>query len=214
MPQNYPLMLDVADRLVVIVGGGAVAARKARGLIECGAQRVRCVSPEFVTGIPDAVERIEGRYEPHYLDGATLAFAATDDPAVNAAVVRDGRARGVLVNRADATDDGEPGDFATPARFVDGPVTVTVSAGGSPALAATIRDGMGVRWDPRWTTMAEAMQTIRPMIAGRTNLAPRRRQQIFHELATEQSLTLVAECGIEGLRSWLLERFPELKGHG
>src|SRR4051794_38596804 len=104
MPQNYPLMLDVDHRLVVIVGGGVVAGRKARGLIECGASRVRCVSPTFDAGIPDGVERIVARYEPRHLDGASLAFAATDDPAVNAAVVRDGRARGVLVNRADATD--------------------------------------------------------------------------------------------------------------
>jgi siroheme synthase-like protein len=206
-------MLDVADRLVVIIGGGAVAARKAKGLIECGAKRVRCVSPRFDPGMPPGVERIEGRYDSRYLDGATLAFAATDDPAVNAAVVRDGRARGVLVNRADATDDGEPGDFATPARFVDGAVTVTVSAGGSPALAALIRDGMGARWDPRWTAMAEAMQTIRPMIAGRARLEPRRRKQIFHELATEESLTIVAERGVDGLRNWLLQRFPELQGH-
>jgi siroheme synthase-like protein len=213
MAHNYPLMLDVADRLVVIVGGGNVAVRKARGLIECGATRVCCVSPKFDPRIPEAVERIEGRYEPRYLDGAALAFAATDDPAVNAAVVRDGRARGVLVNRADATDDGEPGDFATPAKFVDGAVTVTVSAGGSPALAALIRDGMNARWDARWTQMAEAMQTIRPLVLAHADLAPRRRQQIFHELATEESLTLVAERGVDGVRSWLLERFPELKAH-
>jgi siroheme synthase-like protein len=159
------------------------------------------------------VERIAGRYDSRHPDGATLAFPATDDAAVNPAVFRDGRARGVLVNRADATDDGEPGDFSTPAKFVDGAVTVTVSAGGSPALAALIRDGMNARWDRRWSSMAEAMKTIRPLIAGREKLAPARRQQIFHELATEESLTIVAEHGIDGLRTWLLERFPDLEAH-
>lgn len=214
MAHNYPLMLDVTDRLVVIVGGGAVAVRKARGLIDCGAKRIRCVSPRFDPGIQDSVERVEGRYDARHLDGAALVFAATDDPAVNAAVVRDARARGILVNRADATDDGEPGDFSTPAKFVDGAVAVTVSAGGSPALAALIRDGIEAKWDPRWTRMAEAMQSIRPMIAGRADLPPPTRQRIFRELATEESLALVAERGIDGLRSWLLERFPELKAHG
>src|SRR5438874_11292581 len=43
----YPLMLDLRDRLVVIVGGGAVAARKARGLLDAGATRVRVISPTF-----------------------------------------------------------------------------------------------------------------------------------------------------------------------
>src|SRR6478609_7363439 len=100
MPHTYPLMLDVSDRLIVIVGGGAVAARKAAGLIECGATRIRCVSPTFEPKMPPGVERIDGRYGPHHLDGAGLVFAATDDPAVNAAVVRDARNRGILVNRA------------------------------------------------------------------------------------------------------------------
>jgi siroheme synthase-like protein len=205
-------MLDVTDRLVVIVGGGAVAVRKARGLVDCGAKRVRCVSPKFDGGIPDSVERIEGRYESRHLDGASLAFAATDDPAVNAAVVRDGRARGIFVNRADATtDDGEPGDFATPAQFRDGAVNVTVSAGGSPALAALIRDGIEARWDPRWSCMAGAMQIIRPIIVGGADLSPRRRQQIFHELASEEAIGVVAEGGVEGLRAWLIDRFPELQ---
>ena len=213
MAHNYPLMLDVTDRLVVIVGGGAVAVRKARGLIDCGATRVRCVSPWFDPGIPDGVERVESRYDAVQVDGATLVFAATDDPAVNAAVVRDARARGILVNRADAADDGEPSDFSTPAKFVDGAVTVAVSAGGSPALAALIRDSIEAKWDPRWTRMAEAMQSIRPMIAGRADLPPPTRQRIFRELATEQSLAVVAEHGIDGLRGWLLERFPELKAH-
>jgi precorrin-2 dehydrogenase/sirohydrochlorin ferrochelatase len=213
MAHNYPLMLDVTGRLVVIVGGGAVAVRKARGLIDCGAKRVRCVSPAFHPDVPDVIERVESRYDPRHLDGATLVFAATDDPAVNAAVVRDARARGVLVNRADATDDNETSDFSTPAKFVSGAVTVTVSGGGSPALAALIRDGIEASWDPRWTRMAEAMRSIRPMIAGRVDLPPPTRQRIFRELATEDSLTIVAERGVDGLRAWLLERFPELKAH-
>ena len=35
-------MLDVTDRLIVIVGGGAVAARKAAGLISAGAKKSAC----------------------------------------------------------------------------------------------------------------------------------------------------------------------------
>src|SRR5215213_10147985 len=116
MPHAYPLMLDVTERPVLIVGGGAVAARKAAGLIECGATRIRCVAPEFDPAMPEGVDRVRGTYEPRHLDGAGLVFAATDDRAVNAAVVRDARSLGVLVNRADADDDA-PGDSATPARL-------------------------------------------------------------------------------------------------
>src|SRR5688500_6322724 len=82
----YPLMLDVTHGLGGIVGGGAVAARKARGLLDAGASRVRCVAPEIDAQLPAPVERVTERYEPRHLDGAGLVFAATDSAEVNAAV--------------------------------------------------------------------------------------------------------------------------------
>ena len=203
------MMLDVADRLIVVVGGGSVAVRKARGLFECGATRVRCVAPEVHDDMPDRVERIVARYEARHLDGASLIFAATDDAEVNAAVVRDARARGVLVNRADA-DGGEPGDFSTPARFRASGVVVAVAAG-SAALSASIRDTLRKRWDPRWSQMAAAMQSLRPAIVARQDLKPRRRQQVFRALATYEAMNVLVEGGEGALRAWLTERFPELK---
>ena len=112
-----------------------------------------------------------------------LVFAATDDPAVNAAVVRDARSRGVLVNRADADGD-EPGDFVTPARLQESAVTITVSAG-SPALAALIRDGIRERWDERWSRMADAMRVLRPMILRQAELPEARRREVFRDARHE-----------------------------
>lgn len=211
MPYHYPMMLDVTDRLAVIIGGGGVAARKAAGLIECGARRVRCISPVFGDAIPPAVERVEARYVPAHLDGAALVFAATDDPGVNEAVVRDARGRGLPVNRADADDD-TPGDFITPARLQMPAVTVTVSAG-SPALAVFIRDGIARRWDASWSAMAEAMRELRPLIVRRRELGPKRRQKIFRELASDEAAGVAAAGGPGALRQWLLAKYPELD-HG
>src|SRR3954467_4702123 len=73
----YPLMLDVTDRPVVIVGGGAVAVRKARGLLNAGATRVTIVASEFHADLPSGVHRMAERYEPRHLEGAELVFAAT-----------------------------------------------------------------------------------------------------------------------------------------
>ena len=47
MRHAYPLLLDVTDRPVVIIGGGGVASRKAEGLLEAGATRIRMVAPSF-----------------------------------------------------------------------------------------------------------------------------------------------------------------------
>src|SRR2546423_3621673 len=144
----YPLMLDVSDRLAVIIGGGRVAARKARGLIEAGATKVRMVSPTFHKDVPAAVERIAGRYEPRHLEGAGLAFAATDSGETNDAVVRDARRLGVLVCRADG-DHEAAGDFATPAVMRKGALTVVVSAAGGAGPAAVGRGQRAARGGPR-----------------------------------------------------------------
>ena len=200
-------MLDVTDRLVVVVGGGAVAARKAAGVLEAGATRVRCVSPTFDPAMPEAVERVEAAYEAAHLDGAGLVFAATDLPAVNDAVVRDARARGALVSRADA-DDQDPGDFTVPAKWRTGPATLAVSAGGSPALAAMIRDRLQGGWDPRWTRMAEVMAWVRPRLRDAATIAPTLRRDILRDLASDEAVEVLGSGGVSALVDWVIRRHP------
>src|SRR5687768_11992217 len=86
---GYPLMLDLTDRPVVIVGGGEVAVRKVRGLLDAGAPRITVVATDFHADLPPTVVRVAERYEARHLDGAELVFAATDGREVNDAVVRD-----------------------------------------------------------------------------------------------------------------------------
>jgi len=200
-------MLDVTDRLVVIVGGGPVAARKACGVIEAGATRVRVVSPAFDPAVPDAVERVAATYEPAHLDGAGLVFAATDLPAVNDSVVRDARGRGILVSRADA-DEKDPGDFTVPAAWRNGPVTLAVSAGGSPTLAATLRDRLAGQWDPRWTRMAEVMAWVRPRLRDAATIAPTLRREILRDLATDEAIEVLGTGGVQALVDWVIRRHP------
>src|SRR6266480_2219507 len=102
MPHNYPLLLELSDREIVIVGGGEVAVRKAIGLIDAGATRVCVIAPDVHERMPAQVQRLAETYRPEHLRSAGLVFAATDDPNVNDAIVRDARERGILVCRADA----------------------------------------------------------------------------------------------------------------
>jgi precorrin-2 dehydrogenase/sirohydrochlorin ferrochelatase len=203
-------MLDVTRLTAVIVGGGGVAARKARGLIEAGCPKIRMISPTFHEDVPTAVEKITARFAPAHLDDANLVFAATDSPDVNDAVVREARRRNLLVSRSDSDDD-TPGDFTTPAMLRKGPITITVTTGGSPALAATIRDEIANRFDPRWRDMAEAMLTIRPAVMTTNKISPDRRREAFIDLATPEALHVLDTGGAEQLWRWLVERYPELK---
>jgi siroheme synthase-like protein len=203
------MMLDVSDRLAVIVGGGEVAVRKAVGLLAAGATRIRVVSPEFDEGMPKEVERVVGPFDPKHLDGAALVFAATNSSDVNGTIVAEARRRGALVNRADASDD-DPGDFATPAIWKRGPVTITVSTSGSAALAVKLRDDIAAKLDPLHLKMAAAMTSLRPALRRARKLSPTRRREALRSLASDDAMAALKAAGMAGLKNWLKGRFPEL----
>jgi precorrin-2 dehydrogenase/sirohydrochlorin ferrochelatase len=136
-------------------------------------------------------------------------FAATDDPKVNDAIVRDARQLGILVCRADS-DDENPGDFSTPAMIRREPVLVTVSAGGSPALAALMRDAIEENLDPRWIAMAKQMISLRPRICAIPSIAPSRRKEIFRTLASDDALNALSTGDPRVLERWIIGRYPEL----
>ena len=203
----YPVMLDVTDRLVVIIGGGAVAVRKVKTLLEAGATRIRVVSPTFHEQMPAQVERVQQEYEPRHLDGGGLVYAATDSMDVNDRVVLDAKSRGVLVNRL---DEGVPaGDFVTPAGWRQGEVVLAVSAG-SPALSVAIRDDLVTQLDDRYVRMSQVMTDLRPKIRD-SGLESAKRTEIFRQLATEDACDVLRERGERGLHEWLAQRYPELK---
>jgi precorrin-2 dehydrogenase / sirohydrochlorin ferrochelatase len=206
---DYPLFLDVSRGTVVIIGGGAVAARKASGILAAGGKSVRAVAPKFVRDFPAEVTKRIGNFEPGDLDGARLVFAATDSAAVNEAVVAESRNHGILVQRVDGEDSEEPADFITPAILRCGPITVAVSAGGSPALAAGLRDALAGAVTDDWVKLAEALKQLRPRIKA-SGLPIVRRREIFRALATTEAATALANGGMGELINWLKVRYPDL----
>lgn len=164
----YPVSLVVAAKRCVVVGGGGVAARKVAALVDAGAD-VLVVAPEIspeIRAMP--VELAERPYGSGDLDGAWLAIAATDDPAVNRRVHADGLSARVWVN---AADDPEACAFTLPAVMRSGPVSVAVSTGGhSPALAGWLRDQIAGLLGPEIGLLAEMLSEARDELqaAGRS----------------------------------------------
>jgi siroheme synthase-like protein len=204
----YPIFLDVSQRRVLIVGGGAVAARKASGILAAGGSSIRAVAPKFVRDFPKEVDKKVGNFEPADLAGAELVFAATDSATVNDAVVAEARQRNIWIHRGDGEDD-EPGDFISPALLRCGPIIVAVSAGGSPALAAGLRDALAGAITNDWVKLAEAMKQLRPRIK-QSGLPISRRREIFRALATNEAATELESGGMPGLRKWLRGKFSDL----
>lgn len=146
---GYPIILELRDRLAVVVGAGAVGRRKVAGLLAAGAH-VRLISRDPV---PPAcwnqpVEFHLRPFHPHDLDGAVLAFAATGIADVDREVLEAGRQRGIPVNLAAAPVHG---DFALPAILRQGDLVVAVATGGqAPALARIVRDRIAAGLGPEW----------------------------------------------------------------
>ncbi len=207
MSPGYPIFLDVTQRLIVIVGGGAVASRKAQGVIAAGAANVRAVAPAFLSDFPQKVEKIIGNFAPIHLDNAGLVFAATDSSAVNQSVVDEARRRGILANRADI-DDEDPADFLTPAVLRCGAITVAVSSKGLPALSANIRDMLAGSLTDDWANLADALGRVRLTIKS-SNLPIARRREIFRALSSSQAATILATEGEAGLWAWAKKSFGD-----
>src|SRR5215470_14962765 len=101
----FPVFVKLQGRLVVVVGGGEIAAVKINGLLLAGA-RARIVAPEVHASLVEPIrnrkiEWLPRKFEAGDLDGATLAIAATSAPGVNASVYREAEARGILCNAVD-----------------------------------------------------------------------------------------------------------------
>jgi precorrin-2 dehydrogenase len=136
--EYYPVALDVAGRACLVVGGGPVAAHKARGLLACGAL-VTVVAPDLCDAMTalSPITVLRRTYRTSDASVYRLVVTATGIPHVDAAVFADAEAAGVWVNSA---DDQDHCTFILPSVHRDGPVTVAVSTGGqSPALARWLR---------------------------------------------------------------------------
>jgi len=164
----YPATLVVAGKRCVVVGGGQVAARKARGLAEAGADVV-VIAPSICDEIRSLpVELVERPYRCGDLSLAWLAMVATDRADVNRQVYADGQEAHVWVN---AADDPEACSFTLPAVLRQGPVTVAVSTSGySPALAVWIRERIAADLGPEVGLLAEMLSEARDELkaAGRS----------------------------------------------
>lgn len=159
---GVPILLEGSALTVLVVGGGAVAVRKAAAFAAAGA------AVRVVARAPSAAMRAlaEGggvvlqvrAYARDDIGDAALVIAATNDRATNAEVADDAHASSRLVNVADAP---ETGSFATMATHRAGGLVVGVSAGGVPGAAARVRDAIAGRFDARYATALAGLAALR-----------------------------------------------------
>jgi siroheme synthase-like protein len=159
----YPILLNIQGRKCLVVGGGPVALRKVKALLEHGAD-VEVVSPTFCPELnqlaTDGVIRaIQRDYKSEDLQHTFIAIAATDDAKTNERVAAEAKRRGVLVN---VVDDPKNSDFIVPSYLKRGDVIVAVSTSGrSPALARKIRSELENDFKAEYEQLAVVADEVR-----------------------------------------------------
>ena len=198
---GYSIELDLSGRTALVVGLGAVGRWKATGLLAAGA-RVVGVDPSPGDEVPPGVDVRAEPYRADHLDGAALAFAAAS-PEVNARVVADAKAAGVWVNSA---SDPAAGDFAVPAVWRDGGLTVAVStSGASPALAKALRDRAAAALGPGAAGLASAFSELRAWVFARL-ADPKARRRVLADWGDPRWLDLFERGGHDAVRDELTRR--------
>jgi precorrin-2 dehydrogenase / sirohydrochlorin ferrochelatase len=173
----YPVSLLVAGKKCLVVGGGLVAGRKTRSLLECHAS-VTMVAPEVhealgllssdgtIAAIKDTPLDVQLRaYSPGEAAGYRLVVTATGVPEVDRMVASDADRAGVWVNSA---DDLANCTFLLPAVERRGPVTISVSTSGtSPALASWLRKRIAGSLSPGLEELARLLEEGRRLVKDR-----------------------------------------------
>lgn len=194
---DLPVMLKVRGWRCVVVGGGGVAQRRARALVEAGAD-VIVVAPamdDAFSGL--GVTVVQRGFEAGDLEGARLVVIASDDAATNEAAAAEAKVRGILVNHAGAPDNG---DFDVPAHTRHGPLTLAVHTGGiSPAAAATIRRTLSDALDADWPRLLELAAPYRSLIQQRY-ADPAQRQARLRRLTDPAAMAILKAQGDTALR--------------
>lgn len=185
----FPVVLQLEHQPVIVFGGGAVAERKVKSLLDAGAE-VTVVAPQLTKNLETWVKsrKIKHRqraYRRGDLRGFNLVFAATSDEPANARIAREAGEKGLWVNVADRP---ELCSFILPAVLSRGDLTVAVStAGKSPALAKKIREDLetlfGAEYGEYLRMIAQARQRARAEIPEQD-----RREQLLETLLNSDLL--------------------------
>ena len=181
----FPAFLKLANRRVLVVGGGTIAAQKIPGLLEAGAH-VHVVSPKLA---PALVEWVRNRqidwspkpFEPSDLQGAFLVIAATSVHDLNESVYREADRRNILCN---AVDDIEHCHFYYGSIVQRGDLQIAISTNGkSPALAQRLRKELEQQFGPEYECWLDWLGAARETLRAQSS-DPEATKRWLHLLAS------------------------------
>lgn len=161
-----PIFCNLSGKPVAVIGGGSVAERKIKGLLQVGAL-ITVISPETTTFLSDIIREgivslIPRNFESGDLDGIWLVIAATDDRHVQKAVYREAQEKRIFCN---VVDESEVCSFIVPSTVRRGELCIAISTGGeSPALAKALRKDLENRFGTEWGIYVSLLGELRSLV--------------------------------------------------
>ena len=193
---KYPIYLELASRRVVVIGAGAVAARKAQSLLDAGARLV--IVAEHINDILTALcqgtnaKLIQSRHSKDYLVGAVLVIAATGNPQLNRQIYKDCQELEILCN---VVDDPQLCDFFVPAVVKRGDLQIAISTEGNcPAYAGHLRKKLEQTFTDKHGEFLAELEAFRRCIIEQVP-DPTDRKSLLGQLVDDKSFEYFVENG-------------------
>ncbi|MGL6105962.1 precorrin-2 dehydrogenase/sirohydrochlorin ferrochelatase family protein [Romboutsia sp.] len=160
----YPINIEIKDLEITIIGGGLVAYRKCKNLLDFG-KKVKVVSENFIEKfeeIRDNIELIQDVYKEEYIKRSFIVVAATNNKEINKKIGIYCRNNGKLIN---VVDDIEISNFTVPSYVKRGDLLIGISTGGkSPSLSSKIKRELEERYDDSYEEYINLLGEIRQNI--------------------------------------------------
>src|SRR5580693_2406875 len=165
--RHLPIFLELNGKATVVVGGGAVAARRAEHLIKAGARVstfATALSDDFRELLDAPNFRHEARDpEPNDFEDSALCFIAVEDERVSAEAWAAAKGAGAWVNVADRPQFC---DFIMPSIVDRSPLVIAISTGGaSPILGRMLKARLETLIPAAYGRMANLMSRFRARVA-------------------------------------------------
>ena len=215
---KYPIFLELNGRRVVVIGGGAVAVRKAQALLAAGARLIvvaqRIDNMLTVLSRNKNAELIKSKYSKDYLAEAVLVIAATNNHQLNKQIYKDCQELEVLCN---VVDEPELCDFFVPAVVKRGDLQIAIGTEGRcPAYAGHIRKKLEEIFTEEHGQFLAELEELRKRII-KDVAEPADRKSLLGELADDRSFNYFIENGPAQWRTFaeeLVKKVPPLLPQG
>ncbi|MTI67877.1 MAG: bifunctional precorrin-2 dehydrogenase/sirohydrochlorin ferrochelatase [Firmicutes bacterium] len=177
----YPIMLNLKEKNITVIGGGKVALRKVKTLLRYKAN-IKVISPKFIDGfkeLENQIELIKEKIDVRYLKDSFLVVAATSNKKVNKEIKNYCKVNNILCN---VVDDIDLSDFIVPSSIKRGNLVISISTlGKSPSLASKIRKDLEFKYTKDYSEYVDILGDIRNIVLRKCE-DKQKRKKILNEL--------------------------------